>query len=72
MQTYIDAGLQWYTNWSPKAADYAVEFVPMVWGSGSVPEVKAAMGSWPSGTKYVLSFNERKSNHCRPGQETEM
>lgn len=69
MQTYVDAGLQWYTNWSPKpnAADYAVEFVPMVWGSGSVPEVKAAMGSWPTGTKYVLSFNERKSNHCRLG-----
>jgi hypothetical protein len=62
MQTYIDAGLQWYTNWSPKAADYAVEFVPMLWGSGSVPDVKAAMGAWPKTTKYVLSFNERKWN----------
>jgi len=59
--SYVDAGLQWWTNWSPQAEDYpAIEFVPMVWGNGSVPELKGAMGGWPAGTKYVLSFNERE------------
>jgi len=62
ISSYVDAGLQWWTNWSPQAEEYpAIEFVPMVWGNGSVPELKGAMGGWPAGTKYVLSFNERES-----------
>jgi hypothetical protein len=61
ISSYVDAGLQWFTNWSPSSKEYpAIEFVPMVWGSGSVPDLKAAMGGWPSSTKYVLSFNERE------------
>jgi len=62
ISSYVDAGLQWFTNWLPSAADYpAIEYVPMVWGSGSVPQLKEAMGGWPAGTTHVLSFNERES-----------
>jgi len=61
ISSYVDAGLQWWTNWLPQADEYpAIEYVPMVWGSGSVPQLKTAMEGWPSGTKYVLSFNERE------------
>jgi len=62
ISSYVDAGLQWWTNWLPQADEYpAIEYVPMVWGSGSVPQLKTAMEGWPSSTKYVLSFNERES-----------
>jgi hypothetical protein len=62
MSTYIDAGLQWWTNWKPSAPSYpGIEYVPMVHNKESVGELKAAMQTWPSGTKYVLSFNERES-----------
>jgi hypothetical protein len=61
LDTYVQAGLQWFTNWSPSAATYpAAEFVPMIHSPGSVDLLKDAMGTWPSGTKYVLSLNERK------------
>ncbi|EIW71947.1 hypothetical protein TREMEDRAFT_58092 [Tremella mesenterica DSM 1558] len=53
--------LSWYYNWglSPtgSGAD-GLEFVPMVWGTGSTSGLAAAAKSWPAGTKYVLSFNE--------------
>lgn len=62
MSTYIDAGLQWWTNWQPSAPNYpGIEFVPMVHNKDSVGQLKAAMATWPAGTKHVLSFNERES-----------
>ncbi len=56
--------LSWYYNWDlPPSPNMAgLEFVPQVWGSGSVPGVKGSDAKWPSGTKYVLSFNERESD----------
>ncbi|KAL7424556.1 hypothetical protein Q5752_000240 [Cryptotrichosporon argae] len=64
MQAWLDAAgsrFAWYYNWdltpSPDASS-AVEFVPMVWGSGSVDSVMADEATWPSGTSYILSFNE--------------
>ena len=53
--------LGWYTNWAlqPGAGMGSLEFVPQVWGSDSVAGVGSAASSWPSGTKHVLSFNER-------------
>ncbi|KAK4688157.1 hypothetical protein P7C73_g1968, partial [Tremellales sp. Uapishka_1] len=53
--------LSWYYNWgyTPSSnTDSSIEYVPQVWGSGSVDGVAAAESSWPSGTNYILSFNE--------------
>jgi hypothetical protein len=49
-------GVSWWYNWSAAgsggSAGNAIEFVPMIWGSGSL---KAAL---PAGSRYVLGFNE--------------
>lgn len=57
--------LAWYFDWdvTPTPGADGLEYVPMVWGPGSVPKVAGAVKSWPSGTNYVMSFNERKSGY---------
>ena len=67
LNTFTDAPnskLSWYYTWSLDSNSGAdgIEFVPMVWGSSDVNSVASAAESWPSGTQYVLSFNERESN----------
>ncbi|KAK4688160.1 hypothetical protein P7C73_g1967, partial [Tremellales sp. Uapishka_1] len=56
------AGAGWYYGWSLTTNNGVTtdgkEFVPMVWGSGSVSSVASDEKTWPSGTKYILSFNE--------------
>ncbi len=54
--------LSWYYDWAltPTSGVSGLEFVPQVWGSGSVAGVAGAAKSWPAGVDYVLSFNERK------------
>jgi hypothetical protein len=47
-------GVRWWYNWGTAANGGAagIEFVPMLWGSGSVNT------PLPSGSDYVLTFNE--------------
>ena len=54
--------LSWYYNWAltPTSSASGLEFIPQVWGSGSIAGLKAAKPSWPAGTEYVMSFNERE------------
>jgi hypothetical protein len=53
--------LSWYYNWALTPGSISgLEFVPQVWGSGSVNAIKDSMSSWPAGTKAILSFNERE------------
>jgi hypothetical protein len=44
----------WWYNWAikPSGADVGIEFVPMIWGSGSVN------ATLPAGAEYLLTFNE--------------
>ena len=44
----------WWYNWAmqPSGADVGIEFVPMLWGSGSLS------ASVPAGSSYLLTFNE--------------
>lgn len=51
--------LSWYYNWglSSTLDAKSLEFAPMVWGSGSVGDVKSASAGW-TGVTHVLSFNE--------------
>jgi hypothetical protein len=46
--------ITWWYNWAmqPSGADVGIEFVPMVWGSGSLS------ASVPTGSSYLLTFNE--------------
>jgi hypothetical protein len=46
--------VSWWYNWSTKGSGQGpgIEFVPMIWGAGSL---NAAL---PAGSKYVLGFNE--------------
>jgi hypothetical protein len=47
-------GVWWWYNWAISGSGGApgIEFVPMVWGSGT------ANSALPAGAKYVLGFNE--------------
>jgi hypothetical protein len=48
-------GIAWWYNWStqgPSGSSGDIEFVPMVWGSGSLGD------TLPAGSRYVLGFNE--------------
>jgi hypothetical protein len=47
-------GVSWWYNWSPSATGQGagIEFVPMMWGTADLNS------SLPSGSKYVLGFNE--------------
>ena len=46
--------VRWWYNWSlsRSGGNTGIEFVPMVWGSSTVS------GTIPSGSKYLLGFNE--------------
>ena len=46
--------MRWWYNWglSRTGGNTGIEFVPMVWGSSTVN------GTIPSGSKYLLGFNE--------------
>jgi hypothetical protein len=47
-------GVSWWYNWSNQGAapPAGIEFVPMIWGSGSLA------GPIPTGSSYLLGFNE--------------
>ena len=59
----IDAtGSHWYYNWKPQPSPGSIhaEFVPMLWGAGSVDaDLSAAL---QSGGKELLAFNEPDSS----------
>lgn len=50
-------GVSWWYNWaaSRQAVAPGIEFVPMIWGSGSFDGAAASM---PSDAEYLLGFNE--------------
>ncbi|OCF77404.1 hypothetical protein I204_01392 [Kwoniella mangroviensis CBS 8886] len=49
-------GLGWYYNWSPSGfSGMSSEFVPMIWGEGSIDPWD---GTVPSGSSHILGFNE--------------
>jgi hypothetical protein len=47
-------GISWWYNWAAASpgGDARIEFVPMLWGGGSLNE------SVPGGSRYLLGFNE--------------
>ena len=47
-------GVSWWYNWSASSGSptTGIEFVPMIWGSGSLGD------ALPAGAQYVLGFNE--------------
>jgi hypothetical protein len=51
-------GLAWWYNWAAQSpgGDPHIEFVPMLWGGGSLGQ------TIPAGSKYVLGFNEPNFN----------
>lgn len=58
-----DLGVSWYYNWgsSPSGNLIDAEYVPMVWGGGSVKEdtLASIKRGYEAGTyKYLLTFNE--------------
>jgi hypothetical protein len=53
--TAASPGISWWYNWysrPPGSGDESIEFVPMIWGGGSLAE------SIPSSSKHLLGFNE--------------
>ena len=52
--TAFNSHVHWWYNWSlaAGAATPGIEFVPMIWGASTVS------GAIPSGSKFVLGFNE--------------
>ncbi|KAM9999009.1 hypothetical protein ACTFIZ_002558 [Dictyostelium cf. discoideum] len=52
-----DLNVGWYYNWDKqptcKAGVPGVEFIPTIWGSGSLP-----IGNLPSGSEWLIGFNE--------------
>ncbi len=49
------SGISWWYNWASQpasGADPSIEFVPMIWGGGSLG------ATLPSGSKNLLGFNE--------------
>jgi hypothetical protein len=52
--TASSPGISWWYNWASKSPGGAagIEFVPMIWGAGSLGQ------ALPAGAKYVLGFNE--------------
>jgi hypothetical protein len=47
-------GIAWFTNWAAQSpgGDPRIEFVPMIWGGGSLTQTV------PTGARYLLGFNE--------------
>jgi hypothetical protein len=48
------AGVSWWYNWAVKGSGQGagIEFVPMIWGTGSLSS------TLPAGSRWVLGFNE--------------
>ena len=58
-QALGDSGVSWFYNWSPNRDGVSapgVEFVPMMWGAGSVTDANLATAK--AGAKVLLGFNE--------------
>ncbi|MER6531809.1 glycosyl hydrolase [Streptomyces sp. NPDC001508] len=59
-QALADSGASWYFNWDsttgPVAAPAGVEYVPMIWGPGSVTDER--LGQAAREGKALLGFNE--------------
>jgi hypothetical protein len=61
----LSAGIGWWYNWAlppdrtlvSSYEAFGVDFVPMVWGGGSLDPAKLA-AQVPSGATYLLTFNE--------------
>lgn len=53
----------WYYNWAldSNTDSAGLEYVPMVWGEASLPNVQASSQKWQDVT-HVLGFNERMRN----------
>jgi hypothetical protein len=53
-RTASQSGIVWWYNWATHGSgnDPSIEFVPMVWGTGSLND------TLPSDAKFVLGFNE--------------
>jgi hypothetical protein len=51
-------GLTWWYNWANQSpgGDASIEFVPMLWGGGSLN------GAIPASSRYLLGFNEPNFN----------
>ncbi|MFI6340500.1 glycosyl hydrolase [Streptomyces sp. NPDC050535] len=62
-QALADSGSTWYHNWASTGGDLAkpagTEFVPTIWGSGSVTD--AELGNAAREGKNLLGFNEPDS-----------
>ncbi len=57
-RTASSPGISWWYNWDNQPAsggDTSIEFVPMIWGGGSLGQ------SIPPTSKYLLGFNEPNS-----------
>lgn len=56
--TASSPGVTWWYDWSnqPSADSPGIEFVPMIWGAGSLT------ASIPTGSLYLLGFNEPNFN----------
>ena len=60
-------GISWWYNWATQGSGEGagIEFVPMIWGSGSLHS------ALPAGSKYVLGFNEpnfKSQSNLTPAQ----
>jgi RNA polymerase sigma factor (sigma-70 family) len=60
-QALVDSGAQWYYTWATSHSGVStpkgVDFVPMIWGSGSVTSSALAQAK-SAGSRYLLGFNE--------------
>lgn len=64
----LKSGISWWYNWSPAPESQlistyntlGVQFVPMAWGKINDPD--AFIASIPTGTQYLLAFNEPNFN----------
>src|SRR5258708_6890498 len=60
-------GVSWWYNWATQGSGQGsgIEFVPMIWGSGSLHS------ALPAGSKFVLGFNEpnfKSQSNLTPAQ----
>lgn len=73
VESFLGSGskLSWYYDWSvnPLSGWDELEFVPQVWSAADVTAVQGAESSWPSGTNYVLSFNEPDQSSANGGSD---
>ena len=60
-QALADSGASWYLNWASSTGTVTkpdgVDYVPMIWGPGSVTDAELSAAT-QDGTKELLGFNE--------------